>query len=133
MTPIDLGMSAMVAQSKDCIGKRSLSRADTARQDRKQFVGLLTDDPALVLPEGSQVLAGDPGAPLPPVPVPMDGHVTSSYASPTLGRSLALALVRGGLARMGQRVRVALRDGRTATAVIASPVFYDPNGERQHA
>ena len=133
VTPIDLGMSAMVAQSKDCIGKRSLSRADTARQDRKQFVGLLTDDPALVLPEGSQVLAGDPGAPLPPVPVPMDGHVTSSYASPTLGRSLALALVRGGLARMGQRVRVALRDGRTATAVIASPVFYDPKGERQHA
>ena len=133
VTPIDLGMGAMVTQSKDCIGKRSLSRADTARQDRKQFVGLLTDDPALVLPEGSQVLAGDPGAPVPPVPVPMDGHVTSSYASPTLGRSLALALVRGGLARMGQRVRVALRDGRTATAVIASPVFYDPNGERQHA
>ena len=133
VTPIDLGMGAMVAQSKDCIGKRSLSRADTARQDRKQFVGLLTDDPDLVLPEGSQVLAGDPGAPLPPAPVPMDGHVTSSYASPTLGRSLALALVRGGLTRMGQRVRVAMRDGRTATAVIASPVFYDPKGERQHA
>jgi len=129
VTPVDLGMAAMVTKGKDCIGKRSLARSDTSRPDRKQLVGLLTDDPALVLPEGAQVLAGEPGA----RPMAMDGHVTSSYASPTLGRSIAMALVRGGLQRMGQRVHVALRDGRTATAILANPVFFDPEAQRQHA
>ena len=62
----------------------------------------------------------------------MDGHVSSSYASPTLGRSIALALVRGGHGRMGQRVHVAMRDGSSTTAVITRPVFFDPEGKRQH-
>jgi len=129
VTPVDLGMGAMVAKTKDCLGKRSLARSDTARPDRKQLVGLLTDDARFVLPEGAQVLAGEPGA----VPTPMAGHVTSSYASPTLGRSIALALVRGGQARLGERVHVAMRDGRSVTATIASPVFFDPQQERQNA
>ena len=129
VTPFDLGLGAMVATDKDCIGKRSLARSDTARSDRKQLVGLLADDPTFVLPEGAQVLAGEPGV----VPMPMAGHVTSSYASPTLGRSIAMALVRGGLGRLGERVHVAMRGGRSVTAVIARPVFYDPKAERQHA
>ena len=58
----------------------------------------------------------------------MIGHVTSSYYSPILRRSIALALVRGGLDRMGERVEVSLADGRGAIAVIASPVFYDAQG-----
>ena len=129
VTPLDLGMQGLVARTKDFLGKRSLARSDTARRDRKQLVGLLTDDPSFVLPEGAQVLAGEPGE----IPMPMAGHVTSSYDSPTLGRSIALALVRGGLDRMGARVHVAMRDGRSVTATIASPVFYDPKAERQHA
>ncbi|MFZ9407947.1 MAG: sarcosine oxidase subunit alpha family protein [Burkholderiaceae bacterium] len=128
VTPIDLGLSGMVSKQKDFLGKRSLARSDTARSDRKQWVGLLTDDPNQVLPEGAQVLAGPPGA----LPMPMDGHVTSSYASPTLGRSIAQALIRGGHQRMGQRVHVGMSDGRSTTAVICSPVFYDPKGARQH-
>ena len=128
VTPIDLGMAGMVSRSKDFLGRRSLTRSDTARADRKQLVGLLTDDPHCVLPEGAQVLAGEPGA----LPMPMDGHVSSSYASPTLGRSIALALVRGGHGRMGQRVHVAMRDGSSTTAVITRPVFFDPEGKRQH-
>lgn len=51
MTPFDLGMGGLVAKSKDFIGKRSLTRSDTAKAGRKQFVGLLTDDPSFVLPE----------------------------------------------------------------------------------
>ncbi len=39
----------------------------------------------------------------------------------------------GSLQRMGQRVHVAMRDGRSVVAVITSPVFYDPKAERQHA
>jgi len=129
VTPVDLGMETMVAKTKDCIGKRSLARSEMRRPDRKQLVGLLPDDPRFALPEGAQVLAGEPAPP----PAAMAGHVTSSYLSPTLERSIALALVAGGLQRMGQRVHVAMRDGRTTTATITSPVFYDPKAERQHA
>lgn len=129
VTPVDLGMGGMVAKTKDFLGKRSLVRSDTVRSDRKQFVGLLPDDPALVLPEGAHILAQPPGA----IPAPMAGHVTSSYLSPTLDRSIALALLRGGAARTGERVHVAMRDGRHATATIANPVFFDPKAERQNA
>ncbi len=128
VTPIDLGMGGLVAKSKDFLGKRSLSRSDTARPDRKQLVGLLTEDPAHVLAEGAQVLDSQTGA-----AARMAGHVTSSYRSPTLGRSIALALVRGGLARLGESAQIALADGGTVRAVISSPVFYDAEGARQNA
>jgi sarcosine oxidase subunit alpha len=58
--------------------------------------------------------------------------VTSSYLSPTLGRSISLALVKGGADRMGERVHVAMRDGRTVTATLAHPVFFDPKAERRN-
>ena len=57
------------------------------------------------------------------------GHVTSSYHSTVLGHSIALALVSGGRARMGQTLYVPTRDGESAVTVT-SPVFYDPKGER---
>jgi sarcosine oxidase subunit alpha len=127
-TPIDLGMERFVARTKDFLGKRSLARPDTSRTDRKQLVGLLTDDPQRILPEGGQIVQ-DPGG-LPPVP--MLGHVTSSYASATLERSIALALVKSGHSRVGQKVLVTLDDGSLAPAQITSAVFYDPQGARQH-
>jgi sarcosine oxidase subunit alpha len=129
VSPVDLGMGGMVAKTKDCLGKRSLARSDTARPDRKQLVGLLSDDAQFVLPEGAQILNAAPRT----IPAPMAGHVTSSYMSPTLGRSIAMALVRGGAARIGERVHVSMRDGRSVTATIASPVFFDPKSERQNA
>lgn len=129
VSPFDLGMGGLVAKTKDFIGKRSLTRAHTAGPDRKQFVGLLTDDPALVLPEGAQIIAQESSE----RPVPMMGHVTSSYRSPTLGRSIALALVRNGLERQGEKITVSLSDGACASATVCGPVFYDPEGTRQNA
>ena len=90
-------------------------------------MGLLTEDAQRVLPEGAQIVERDLRV-TPGEPTPMIGHVTSSYYSPILRRSIALALVRGGLDRMGERVEVSLADGRGAIAVIASPVFYDAQG-----
>jgi len=130
ITPFDLGMGAMVAKNKDFLGRRSLTRSDTARADRKQLVGLLTDDPGLVLPEGSQLT--ERSQPSPP-PVPMLGHVTSSYFSPILKRSIAMALVRSGQQRVGQKVYAALADGRYVAATVGSTVFYDPQGKQLHA
>ena len=126
VTPLDLGMDWIVSKKKDFIGKRSLARRDMVKTDRKQLVGLLTEDPQAVLPEGAQLVERILDKP----PMPMLGHVTSSYMSPNLGRSIAMALVKGGRERMGQKVHAPLADGRTFTAEITSTVFFDPQGER---
>ena len=125
-TPQDLGMDWIVSKKKpDFLGKRAWSREDNLREDRKQLVGILTDNPNTVLPEGTQ-LVDKPGRP----PLPMIGHVTSSYASPTLGRSIALALVKGGRARMGETVHAAPASG-FLPCKVTEPVFYDPEGEKR--
>ncbi|MEW5422395.1 sarcosine oxidase subunit alpha family protein [Amorphus sp. 3PC139-8] len=109
MTPIDLRMDKLVSETKgDFIGKRSLSRSDTVRTDRRQLVGLLTEDPSTVLTEGAHVIET---AHEPAPPVPMLGHVTSSYYSPTLARSIAFAAVKSGGARLGETVYVTRHDG----------------------
>jgi sarcosine oxidase subunit alpha len=127
VTPLDLGMHALVSKDKEFLGRRSLSRSDTASPDRKRLVGLLARDPLFVLPEGAQVVAARTGR---DSTVSL-GHVTSSYRSPTLERSIALALVRRGRERMVEQVFIALRDGRRVPATVSSPVFYDPEGARQ--
>ncbi|WP_118180250.1 sarcosine oxidase subunit alpha family protein [Paraburkholderia phosphatilytica] len=134
VTPFDLGMGGLVAKSKDCLGKRSLSRSDTAKAGRKQFVGLLTDDAQYVLPEGAQIVPHGINVPAGMTGdlTPMLGHVTSSYYSPILKRSIALAVVKGGLDKMGENVTIPLADGRNITAKISSPVFYDTEGARQN-
>jgi sarcosine oxidase subunit alpha len=127
VTPLDLGMDWIVSKKKDFIGRRSLSRSDTIREDRKQLVGLLPADPNEVLPEGAQIV-NDANH---PIPMPMIGHVTSSYYSANLGRSIALAVVKGGSGRHGEKVYLPLKD-KTVSAEITSPVFLDPEGNRLH-
>ncbi len=129
VTPADLGMDWIVAKGKDFLGRRSLLRSDTARGDRRHLVGLLADDPAMILPEGGQIVA-DAGA---QIPAPMLGHVTSSYSSACLGRSIALALVQDGRNRMGEKVHVAMPNRRSLAAAITAPTFLDPDGARQNA
>jgi sarcosine oxidase, subunit alpha len=129
VTPDDAGLGWAIGKTKkDFVGKRSLARPAMLRDDRKQLVGLLTVDPATVLEEGAQIVA-DPGQ---PVPMTMIGHVTSSYPSATLGRSIALALVRGGRARIGTRLSVPMPGGAVPVEVVR-PVFYDPEGMRLDA
>ncbi|MFJ5997890.1 sarcosine oxidase subunit alpha family protein [Streptomyces sp. NPDC092370] len=128
VTPQDLGMSWVVSKKKrDFIGKRSHARADTARPDRKHLVGLLPDEPGMFLPEGTHLVADSV---LPAPPVPMLGHVTSSYRSAALGRSFALALVKGGRDRIGERLYAPVGD-RLVPVTVASPVLYDPEGARR--
>ena len=130
MTPADMNMDWVVGKKKtfSFIGKRSLQRSDTLRENRKQFVGLKTVDGQAVLPEGAQVVFDAKQK----IPMSMQGHVTSSYYSAYLGHSIALAVVKGGLGRMGQVVHCPLADGRIIAAEIVSSVFYDPKGERHH-
>ena len=126
VTPYDLGMDWIVSKTKgDFLGRRSLARSDTARPDRKHLVGLLTDNPNEVIPEGGQIVAELRDQP----PMIMIGHVTSSYYSPNVGRSIALALVKNGRNRMGETVFVPLTD-RVIRATVTEPRFFDPEGSR---
>ena len=127
INPLDLGMEGMVSKTKDFVGKRSLYRADMSKPDRKQLVGIFTDDPAVVLPEGAHLVEEL----LPKPPMPMLGHITSSYWSPNLNRSIALALVKGGRARIGQKLLSPLLDGRVVPVTVCETVFLDKAGERQ--
>ncbi|MFJ1806947.1 MULTISPECIES: sarcosine oxidase subunit delta family protein [unclassified Streptomyces] len=128
VTPQDLGMSWVVSKKKpDFIGKRSHARADTARADRKHLVGLLPEDSGTFLPEGTQLIA-DSVLPVPPVP--MLGHVTSSYRSAALGRTFALALIKGGRERIGERLYAPVGD-RLVPVTVTGPVLYDPEGARR--
>jgi sarcosine oxidase subunit alpha len=111
------------------VGQRSLRRADSARPDRKQLVGLLPVDPEELLPEGAQLVAAHVDVAAPP-PIPMLGHVTSSYHSAALERTFALALIEGGRGRIGETVVAPLGE-KTVAATITEPVFYDPEGARR--
>jgi sarcosine oxidase subunit alpha len=127
VTPVDLGMNWLLSKDKDFLGKRSLARPDCLREDRKQLVGLLSSDGSTVLAEGTQLI-GNPDA---ATPVPMCGHVTSSYFSACLGHPIALALVVGGRSRKGETIYAAQPGGGELPVTIASPVFYDAKGVRQ--
>ncbi|MGY4298714.1 sarcosine oxidase subunit alpha [Bradyrhizobium sp. i1.4.4] len=129
VTPDDVGLSWAVSKlKKDFVGKRSLARPAMTASDRKQMVGLLTVDPNVVLEEGAQIVAD----PTELVPMTMLGHVTSSYWSATLDRSIALAMVRNGRARIGAQLWVPMPNGPVEVKVV-EPVFYDPKGERHNA
>ena len=129
MTPMDLGMDWIVSKKKsDFLGKRSFTRTDTARTGRKQLVGLLTENANVVLPEGSHVVETVKPKP----PMNMLGHVTSSYMSPNVGRSIALAVLKDGFKRKGQTLEVALMDGTSHKVQVTDTVFFDKLGERVH-
>ncbi len=137
LTPYDLDMAWAVSLKKaySFLGQRSLTREDTARKGRKQLVGLLTEQPDVVLREGAQIIESTDIK----HPMPMLGHVTSSYMSPELGRSIALAVVADGIARRspegvkdGRDVLYAWARGDAHRVRVVSPVFLDPKGERQN-
>ena len=123
--PADVGWGAIAAKRKsDFIGKRSLARPDNQRADRLQLVGL-TDAEASVLVPGAHLR-------LPGTTEGSDGWVTSASHSPALGKTIALALLRGGRARVGEKLTVHDLD-RSCAATIVSPTFLDPEGKRLHA
>ena len=128
VNPVDLRMNWLLSKDKDFLGKRSLSRRDSIRKDRKQLVGLLSVDGKSRLQEGAQ-LVEDPDAPL---PVPMCGHVTSSYDSACLGHPIALALLVSGGSRKGDTVYACSSQGTVVPVKVVPSVFYDPKGERQN-
>ena len=129
VTAADLGFGSLGADKADFVGKRGAQRGGFVASGRKELVGLLTADPEVVLEEGAQIVSDPKG----PIPTRAEGHVTSAYWSATLGRSIALALVRDGRQRRGQSLyacAAATRGVVSHAVTIVDPVFCDPEGKR---
>ncbi|WP_299329521.1 2Fe-2S iron-sulfur cluster-binding protein [Parasphingopyxis sp.] len=124
--PDDVGYGAMVRRKKaDFVGKRSLEFQAAQDPARFQFVGLESDS-ALLPIGGSLVDRASMRS-----PAELQGYVTSSVFSPTLGRPIALGLLARGRARLGETVGV-YDSGRWTQARVVAPHAFDPEGERQN-
>ncbi len=127
MTPMDVNMNWILAKDKpfSYIGRRSFSISALNNEDRFQLVGLLTKDKDVVLPEGSHIVNNQRQS---------IGYVTSSYYSPTLGRSIAMAQMKAGLSKISETVLVKIVQEKLGLkeipCEISSSVFYDPKGEK---
>ena len=121
VTPQDLGLHWAVSKKKaDYLGKRAQSRSFLTDPNRWQYVGLETLEPERILPDGVYATDGTKG----PGGVPtMIGRVTSTYWSPTLGRSIALGLVCRGAERRGEVIEFRPAIGKPIPARIVDPRF----------
>ena len=98
VTPDDVGSTWAIGKAKpDFVGKRALDAAAISAPGASSWSGC---SPSIRDRAGGR-RAGRRNAGTAP-PMPLIGHVTSSYASPVLGRSIALAMVADGRARIGR-------------------------------
>jgi sarcosine oxidase subunit alpha len=128
--PQDLGLHWAISKKKeDYLGKRAQARSHMTDPERWQLVGLETLEGG-VLPDGALAVEDGRNANGQRL---TQGRVTSSYYSPTLGRGIAMGLVRHGPDRMGEELDFMMENGESLMrARIVSPVFYDPKGEKQN-
>jgi sarcosine oxidase subunit alpha len=127
--PQDLGLAWAISKKKpDYLGKRGQERQFLASGDRWRLVGLETLDGS-VIPDGAYAVADGNN---PNGQRNVQGRVTSTYFSPTLGRGIAMGLVRHGPDRMGETVEFPKVGGGSVMARIVDPVFYDKDGEKQN-
>ncbi len=127
--PQDLGLNWAISKKKeDYLGKRAQERSHMTDPTRWKLVGLETVDGS-VLPDGSYAVAGGTNA---NGQGNVQGRVTSTYHSPTLGKGIAMGLVLNGPDRMGEVIEFNKTDGGTVAAKIVDPVFFDPEGEKQN-
>lgn len=127
--PQDLGLGWAISKKKtDFLGKRGQERSYLSNPERWKLVGFETLDGS-VIPDGAYVLEGGRNG---NNQANVQGRVTSSYHSPTLERGIAMGLLYNGPARFGEVVEFTNIGGEPIKAKVVSPVFYDPEGEKQN-
>ncbi|MDH3531490.1 MAG: sarcosine oxidase subunit alpha family protein, partial [Gammaproteobacteria bacterium] len=122
--PFDIGFGGIVANKKgDFIGARSLQRAEDKRVDRRQLIGVETDDRSATVLAGAHIVTGNG------TERRSEGFVTSACMSPTLGKTIGLGLLERGAERKGETVQL-FDDEQVVRARVVDTCFYDPDGER---
>jgi sarcosine oxidase subunit alpha len=120
-TAHDLGLEKMLNKKGGYVGASALSRPALSAPDRLQLVGL--ESLGGTIPEGAMLVAAQGK--------PVEGHVTAAALRIDTEQGIALALLKGGRARMGEELVVTspTRGIHTRVRVVA-PHFYDPAGSR---
>jgi len=132
VTPIDINFNWMIGKNKkDFIGKRSLNRSDTIREDRKQLVGVVPINTSQFIEEGQHILECERLPNKIKTPIKYLGHISSSYHSPNLNHCISMAMVKGGNKLLGKKLYVSTSNGTKNIPVkIVKPVFIDPENKR---
>ena len=132
VTPVDINFNWMIGKKKkDFIGKRSLQRSDTAREDRKQLVGIVPINKSQSIEEGQHIVECENLPRKIKTPIDYLGHVSSSYHSPNLNHCISMAMIKGGNKLMGKKLFVSTSKGtRNIPVEVVNPVFIDPENKR---
>jgi methylglutamate dehydrogenase subunit C len=127
-TARDLHLDWMLSKKKPFVGSAMMDREGLAGEGRLQLVGIVPLDNRPVNGGAHIVEELHEDGPRGSI-----GHVTAMCYSPTLGKYIALALVKDGESRRGTRAFVSdpLRK-RFGPVEIVSHHFYDPEGSRMH-
>jgi len=126
VNPFDAGVGWALDMNKgDFIGRRSLLKDLNVAGERPKVVGLLPNDPNYLAPDGTPLTAGK----LASGEVNVVGYVTQCVYSPSLNRSVAMAVLDDGLNKLGQSITMHAVDGQM-TAEITRPGFVDVKGAR---
>jgi sarcosine oxidase, subunit alpha len=121
--PADVGLDRAIAKKvANFVGRRSLLRPSATDPSRMQLVGLLPIDRRTIPPVGAHIANQAP-------PAAIEGYVTSSCHSPILRHPVALAMLRGGNLRMGERI-TAFHMGKPIAVEVVKTSFFDPQGAR---
>jgi len=128
VTPDDVGFGRMVcAQKPDFIGKRLSTRYGLTAADRMQMVGLKPVEKENEIRAGAHLLREG----VKPSTINDQGYVSSACFSPTLNHPIALAFLKSGRERYGERIVVWDRlRGEEALAEVCHPVFVDPGNAK---
>ena len=122
----DLGAGRMASKTKGFWGGALRHSPHLARPDRPTLVGLEAVD-ANEAPSNGSILFFTSDA----IRGHGRGHVTSTTFSKTVGKAIALGLLQGGTAHLGEEVIAASpATGRQYRLRVVEPCFIDPQGAR---
>ncbi|MDG1522414.1 MAG: 2Fe-2S iron-sulfur cluster-binding protein [Hellea sp.] len=127
-TPVNLGLSGLMAKKKDYIGKTLSSREKLSGNET--MVGFLSVNPSDKLTNGSHfVNIGDKI-----LPENDQGHMSSVAYSPILERYIGIGFLKNGKDRYDETLKAIdfLQNNHVEVKVV-SPHFIDPNGDRLRA
>jgi sarcosine oxidase subunit alpha len=124
--PDDVGWGKVAANKKgDYIGKRSLRLPENLKHDRLQLVGLSgTPGSSFVIGGHLRITNSSHGT---------DGWITSAGTTTLTNEPIALAMLRGGRARIGSEIAVYDAGALKMRARVVNPPFFDASGDRMNA